>query len=175
MSAVSRFGVWQLNWLTCHHSKELPLIQRGSPSAHAILPFCVALPFNHGGPLSARPLVATSSPAAIPLPSTTRFASLPSLTPVFLSFAPPALRCSIEPAFISSLPVRLQALLLLPFPPPLCFASPAHHPSFSPFPSSSLRGVGQESSPSLPVVSFWLTIQLHRHWLSTPDPLHKSR
>jgi hypothetical protein len=27
----------------------------------------------------------------------------------------------------------------------------------------------------LPVVSFWLTIQLHRHWLSTLDPLHKSR
>ncbi|KAL2263127.1 hypothetical protein VTK26DRAFT_8097 [Humicola hyalothermophila] len=101
-------------------------------------------PFNQGGPLSARSLVVTGSLAAIPChpPLASRFAPL---FPVFHSLAPPALSCSSEQSFVSS-----WSPSPLPFSP---LASPAHHPSFSPFPpSSSSVVVDSVSSLSLPVI-----------------------
>lgn len=89
-----------------------------------------------------------------------------SLAHCFFSSAPPAPWFPIHQSSPGQKPSSLARFLL---PPPLSsFASPAHHPSFSPFPSSSLRGAVCAPVLSLPIIIFWLRIRIHhRRILST--------
>lgn len=147
-------------------------------------PFCPLQdeipPFNHGGPLSARPWRATGSPAAIPssppsplasrvasclltgpkswpnlLECPTRSIHLPPQSLPPSTERPASTRTQPEPSRTQPAPsdwvpapaaafhlARFKSPLscsLFPSPSP-CITSTPTHPSFSPFPSSSLRG-----------------------------------